>query len=84
MVALRGPGRIPVWGETREYSWYIREGFFVRSPVTANGVTVPEEERVKYENEYFERAKRRDARERSCRSPRRLGRPPRGKLRSSR
>lgn len=64
VVSLRGPGRIPVWGETREYSWYIREGFFVRSPVTANGVTVPEEDRVKYENEYFERAKRNDARER--------------------
>jgi hypothetical protein len=64
VIHLRGPGRIPVWGESREYSWYIRDGFFVRSPVKVNGVTVPEEERVKYETEYLERAKEREARER--------------------
>jgi hypothetical protein len=66
VVQLRGPGRVPVWGEAREYSWYIREGFFVRSPVKANGVAVPEDDRVKYENEYFERAKIKDAREREA------------------
>jgi hypothetical protein len=66
LVQLRGPGRVPVWGEAREYSWYIREGFFVRSPVKVNGVAVPEDDRVKYENEYFERAKIKDAREREA------------------
>jgi hypothetical protein len=66
LVQVRGPGRVPVWGEAREYSWYIREGFFVRSPVKVNGVAVPEDDRVKYENEYFERAKIKDAREREA------------------
>ncbi len=64
VIQLRGPGRIPVWGEAREYSWYIRDGFFVRSPVKVNGVTVAEDDRVKYETEYLERARRREERER--------------------
>jgi len=64
VVQLRGPGRIPLWGDTRDYSWYIRDGFFVRSPVRANGVNVPEPDRLKYEEEYLERARTRDERER--------------------
>lgn len=64
LVKLVGPGRVPLWGEEREYYWYIREGFFVRSPVTANGVAVPEDERRAYENRYFTRAVERDRRER--------------------
>jgi len=63
-VQLRGPGRIPVWGEKREYSWYMRDEFFVRSPTRVNGVDVPEADRVQYEAEYLERAKRRAERER--------------------
>src|SRR5205814_4190293 len=39
-IELRGPTRQRMWGEEREYTWYIREGFFVRSPVRFNGVTV--------------------------------------------
>ncbi len=57
---LRGLLSVPIWGQRREYTWYIREGFFVRSPRTANGVTVPEDERRKYEDEFLRRAKGRD------------------------
>ena len=63
-VRVLGPGRMPLWGERREYAWYIREGFFVRSPVSANGVAVPEDERRRYEQRYFTRAVERDRRER--------------------
>lgn len=28
-IDLRGPSRMPVWGERREYTWYIRDGFAV-------------------------------------------------------
>src|SRR5690349_19363978 len=35
---LTGPGRFPLWGMRREYTWFIRDGIFVRSPVSANGV----------------------------------------------
>src|ERR1700681_4974532 len=37
---LRGPGGMLVLGDKREYTWYVRGGFFVRSPVRFNGVTI--------------------------------------------
>jgi hypothetical protein len=39
-IDVRGPSATPVWGERREFSWFIRDGFFVRSPVSVNGVTI--------------------------------------------
>ena len=36
---LTGPGGFPLWGMRREYTWFIRQGIFVRSPVTADGVS---------------------------------------------
>ena len=59
-IEVRGPSNLPVWGEKREYSWYIQDGFFVRSPVKANGVAVPEEDRRKYEESFLRRMKERD------------------------
>jgi len=60
-IALAGPGGARLWGEQREYTWYIRDGFFVRSPLTANGAKVSDAERLKYEDEFLKRAKARDA-----------------------
>src|SRR6266481_5922138 len=54
-IELRGTGRVPIWGDRREYTWYIRDGFFVRSPLKANGVTIGEADRRKYENDYLKR-----------------------------
>src|SRR5439155_14018311 len=65
-LELRGPTRLPIWGERRDYTWYIRDGFFVRSPLKFNGVTIPEDERRKYEGDYLARQKKRDARYRSA------------------
>jgi hypothetical protein len=59
---LRGPGNVRMWGEDREYTWFIRDGYFVRSPVRFNGVTISESERRKAEDEYLQRSQRRDAR----------------------
>jgi hypothetical protein len=64
-LEMRGPNRTPIWGERREYTWYIRDGFFVRSPVKFNGAAIPESERRKFEADYLARQKRRDGRERS-------------------
>jgi hypothetical protein len=61
-IDLRGPNRIPMWGDRRDYTWYIRDGFFIRSPVKANGVVVPEEERRKYEADYLKRQQEREQR----------------------
>jgi hypothetical protein len=65
-LELRGPTRLPIWGERRDYTWYIRDGFFVRSPLKFNGVTISEAERRKYEADYLERQKRREQRSRSA------------------
>jgi hypothetical protein len=59
---LRGPGEMLVWGDKREYVWYVREGYFVRSPVRANGVTIGEADREKYEQDFLKRARERDTR----------------------
>jgi hypothetical protein len=61
-IEFRGPAGTRLWGDRRDYTWYIRDGFFVRSPVSANGVAIPEDERRKYETDYLARVKRRDAR----------------------
>ena len=49
---LRGPGEVLLWGARREYIWYPRDGFFVRSPVRFNGVDISESEREKYEQNF--------------------------------
>lgn len=59
-VDLLGPGETRLWGDRREYTWFIRDGFFVRSPTKANGVTVPEDERRAYETEFLRRAQARE------------------------
>jgi hypothetical protein len=61
---LRGPTRLPIVGQRREYTWYIRDGFFVRSPLKFNGVSIGEEERRKFEADYLMRQKQRDLRAR--------------------
>jgi len=61
-IELRGPSRQPLWGEQREYTWYIRDGYFVRSPLKFNGVEVGEADRRKYEADYLKRAQDLDRR----------------------
>ena len=63
-VEFRGPGEILLWGAKREYLWYPRDGFFVRSPVRFNGVTISERERETYEQNFLRRTKNRDERAR--------------------
>jgi hypothetical protein len=60
---LTGPGGFPLFGMRRDYSWFIRDGIFVRSPVRANGVALSEEDRRKAEAEWLRRQQRREARE---------------------
>ena len=66
-IDFRGPGRIAIWGARRDFTWFIQDGYFIRSPLKANGVTISEDERRKYEANYLReqqnREKRRRARE---------------------
>jgi hypothetical protein len=66
-----GPGQIPLYGFRKEYSWFVREGFFVRSPVRADGVTLSDEDRRRAEDAWLRRQQRRDQRsaEREGREP---------------
>jgi len=59
---LTGPGGLPLWGMRREYSWFIRQGLFVRSPTKANGVALSESDRRKAEDEWVKREAGREER----------------------
>jgi hypothetical protein len=65
-VEVRGPNLQPLWGERRDYMWYIRDGFFVRSPVKFNGVEIGDAERRKYEEQFLRRMRERDRRAQSA------------------
>ncbi|MGH9331358.1 MAG: hypothetical protein ACRD09_13015, partial [Vicinamibacterales bacterium] len=59
---FRDPAGNPIFGERRDYTWYIRVGFYVRCPTRANGVAISEHERRKYEDDWISREKRREYR----------------------
>jgi hypothetical protein len=44
-----GPGRVPFARMRREYTWYVRDGMHVRSPLRYDGIPIPEEDRRAYE-----------------------------------
>lgn len=46
------PGKVPVARMRREYTWYVRDGIHVRSPVRFDGVPIPEAERRAYEDKW--------------------------------
>jgi len=48
-----GPGRAPITRLRREYTWYVRDGMHVRSPVKFDGVSISEEERRAYETRWI-------------------------------
>ncbi len=59
---LTGPGGLPLYGFRRDYSWFIREGFFIRSPLRVDGVALSEEDRRKAEADWIRKEKRREER----------------------
>jgi len=59
---ILGPGRFPLHRTKREFTWYVRDGTHVRSPVKFNGVPVGESERDRYESQWLRREKSRQER----------------------
>jgi hypothetical protein len=59
-IDVIGPGNARLWGDRREYTWFIRDGFFVRSPTKANGVEVSDADRRKYEDDFIRGARERE------------------------
>jgi hypothetical protein len=72
---LTGPGRFPLWGMRREYSWFIRDGIFVRSPISADGVKLSEADRRQAEEQWLRRQKNREEREKRNAERRAKGEP---------
>ena len=65
-----GPSRMPVYRQKREFTWYVRDGLHVRSPVRFDGVTVGDAARKEYEDDWA-RARARAARAKEKRRTRR-------------
>jgi hypothetical protein len=73
---VTGPGRLPLWGMRREYTWFIRDGLFVRSPISADGVKLSEADRRKAEDQWIRRQKNREEREKRNAEREAKGLPP--------
>jgi hypothetical protein len=58
-VEVLGPGKMPVFRQKREFTWYVRDGLHVRSPVRFDGVTVGDAARTEYEETWIRRERRR-------------------------
>jgi len=62
-LQVTGPGGLRLYGFSREYTWFPRDGIFVRSPRRANGVAIDEEQRARAERQWIARERRRATRE---------------------
>ena len=61
-VTVTGPDGLRLYGSVHDYQWFVKDGFFIRSPLAANGVTITESERRRYEERYLKRMRTRDER----------------------
>lgn len=59
---ILGPGGIPLTGQRREYQWFIRDGYLVRSPVKANGAALSDADRKAYEANWLKKEQDREQR----------------------
>ena len=60
-LALNGPGQTLLQGFRHDYTWYMREGYLIRSPVAFDGVRIDETRRREYEADWLRQERRRDA-----------------------
>lgn len=61
-VQVVGPDGLRLYGLNRDYRWFVKDGYFIRSPLTANGVSIGEDERRRYEAHWLENQRARDKR----------------------
>jgi hypothetical protein len=57
---LTGPDGSRFYGFDRDYTWFIRQGFFIRSPLKVDGVKISEEERTRAEERWMRRERARE------------------------
>ena len=68
-LAMTGPGRTPYWGFRHEYTWYMRDGYHIRSPVRFDGVPIDEDRRRTYESDWLRQEEARGRRRHRERTP---------------
>jgi hypothetical protein len=61
-LQITAVGGLRIFGFEREYLWFPRAGFFVRSPIRADGVAIGEAERRQAEARWLRRSQRRERR----------------------
>lgn len=59
---LLGPGDIRLFGGLREYTWFVRDGYLIRSPLRFNGVAPSPRERQEFEDRWLEGEQSREKR----------------------
>ena len=77
-VEVLGPGGARLYGLAHDYRWFVKDGYFVRSPLVANGVAVSEDVRRKEESQWLRREQRREQQrtEREREKAKEAGEPP--------
>ena len=66
---LVGPGRVTLQSFRREFSWYVRDGYLIRSPVRVNGVEIDEASRRKAEDKWLRQEQSRRVRRQRQKRP---------------
>jgi len=61
-LEILGPGSLALYGMTREFTWYVRDGYLIRSPVRHDGVAVPEPDRRRFEERWLRQEQEREER----------------------
>jgi hypothetical protein len=61
---ITGPDASRLYGFDRDYTWFIRDGVFVRSPLKVNGVSIDEAARAQAERAWIDRERSREKRAR--------------------
>lgn len=79
---LTGPGGFPLYGLRKEYTWFIKQGVFVRSPVKANGVSISEADRRKAEEQWLRRVTSKEERRKRRAEREAKGEPPEKDIRA--
>jgi hypothetical protein len=67
MLDVLGPGNFPLRRMKREFTWYVREGMHVRSPVRFDGVALNDHDRDEYEQRWMRHERERLARKEKAR-----------------
>ena len=60
-IHVRGPGGVSLYGTYREFTWYVKEGYLIRSPVRYDGVSIDEQRRRDYEARWLRQEQRRES-----------------------